>query len=332
MKTLFLDAPGALSLRDADAPTPGTGELLVRVKAATTCGTDLKAWRRGHPQIPMPGPFGHEWSGIVEAAGEGARFHPGDAVMGTHSAPCGHCRWCKKGQENLCATIMETKVLGTYADLVLIPERIAKVNVYAKPENLSFAEAALLEPLACAEQGMIELEKVGADLDRVLVIGPGAVGLMFCGLLRMIGSEVDLAGRNPERLALADHFGARAISLDEAERDYDAVIECTGSVEIWERSVEFLRRGGHAMLFGGPPAGTRASFDTHRLHYDQITLLSPFHFGTAAVRRAAQDLPEMGLGVLVTEERPLSEAERTFADLDAGRGIKYALIPGEGSR
>ncbi|MER3496717.1 MAG: hypothetical protein C4320_08085 [Armatimonadota bacterium] len=247
--------------------------------------------------------------------------------MGVHSAPCGSCDWCRKGQDNLCETLMATKVLGTYAEFVLIPKRIADVNVFVKPEEVGFSEAALLEPLACAEQGMIELEKSGADLDRVLVIGPGAVGLMFCGLLRMIGSSVDLAGRNPERLALAEAFGAHPISLDQAECNYDTVIECTGSVEIWERSVDFVRRGGHVMLFGGPPSGTRASFDTNRLHYDQITLLSPFHFGRAAVRRGAQDLPELNLSQLITAECPLAEAEATFHELAEGRGIKYAFTP-----
>ncbi len=331
MRAVLLEAPGVLRLAEREIPEPGPGDLLVRVEAATTCGTDLKAWRRGHPQIPMPGPFGHEWAGTVLAAGEGAKFSPGDEVMGVHSAPCGYCPPCRRGQENLCETIMATKVLGSYAERLLIPKRIADVNVYAKPAGLPWAEAALLEPLACAVQGVLELKKAGAWLGegaRALVIGPGAIGLMFVALLRRDGVAVDLAGRNPERLAVGEGFGARAMGLGEVPTGaYDVVVEATGTVEIWERSVDFPRRGGHVLLFGGPPGGARASFDTHRLHYDQITLLSPFHFGREAVRLAAEALPELGLGALVSGERTLEEMDATFRDLEAGRGLKYAVRP-----
>src|SRR5580693_6423859 len=100
MRSLILEKPGRLSLSELEVPKPGPGEVLIRVEAATTCGTDLKAFRRGHPQIPMPGPFGHEYSGVVVAAGDGAKFAVGEAVMGVHSAPCRHCFWCLHGQEN----------------------------------------------------------------------------------------------------------------------------------------------------------------------------------------------------------------------------------------
>lgn len=330
MRALFLNGPGQLEVVERDLGLPGPGELLLRVEAATTCGTDLKAWRRGHPQIPMPGPFGHEWAGIVVAAGEGAKFKAGDAVMGVHSAPCGHCLWCTRGQENLCESIMATKVLGSYAQMLKVPQRIADVNVYPKPRELPFAEAAMIEPLACAVQGVLELKKGGAwfgEGSRALVIGPGAIGLMFVALLRREGVNVDLAGRNKERLAVGERLGAHVLSLDDARTDYDIVIEATGQVEIWERSVDFSRRGGYVMLFGGPPGGTRASFDTHRLHYDQITLLSPFHFGTAAVRGAAEALPGLGLHELLSGDRTLDEMDATFKDLDEGKGVKYVIRP-----
>ncbi len=167
-------------------PEPGPGELLVRVRAATTCGTDLKAFRRGHPKIPMPGPFGHEYSGEVAAVGEGANFREGEAVMGVHSAPCQHCFWCLRGQENLCESIMETMVLGSFAEYLLIPERIARLNVYPKPEELPFAQASLLEPLSSVAQGVLELRRSGVlpGVENALVIGPGAIGLMWLSALR----------------------------------------------------------------------------------------------------------------------------------------------------
>ena len=332
MRALILDHPGCLGLQDVQRPQPGPGDLLVQVKAATTCGTDVKAFLRGHPQIPMPGPLGHEYSGVVAEAGAGAKFGPGDEVMGVHSAPCLACRWCLGGQENLCESIMATKVLGSYAEFLLIPERIASKNVFLKPEHLSFDTASLLEPLACVAQGVLELKKMGAlPAQKALVIGPGAIGLMYVKALQAAGvSRVVLAGRNPARLQVGEKLGAETCTWQKVEEhDFDIVVECTGQVEVWEKSVDFSRRGGIVVLFGGCPTGTRVTFDTRRLHYDQITLLSPFHFGTQAVRLANDwlSLDKIDFSALISGQRRLEDGEETFADLIAGRGIKYAFVP-----
>ncbi len=331
MRALILEAPGSIKLCETLIPQPSTGEVLIRVRAATTCGTDLKAYLRGHPQIPMPGGFGHEYSGVVAAVGEGAPFAVGDAVMGVHSAPCQTCFWCLRGQENLCESIMATKVLGSYAEYLLIPERIARLNVFPKPAELNFEMAALLEPLSCVAQA-IELLKVDAN-DRVLIMGPGAIGLMFVAALKHLGvGEVVLAGRNSARLAVGEQLGAKTLyngDLKPEGRGYDLVVECTGSVEIWERSLDFSRRGGTVVLFGGCPSGTAASFDTRRVHYDQISLLSPFHFGTSAVRTARRWLmhPNFDLSPLLTGNRELEDGEQVFQDLRDGVGLKYVFQP-----
>ena len=328
MQALVLEEPGCLSLREIQVPDPGPGEVLIRVQAATTCGTDLKAYLRGHPQIPMPGVFGHEYSGIVASIGEGAPFEVGDAVMGVHSAPCRSCFWCRRGQENLCESIMATKVLGSYAEFLLIPAHIARVNLFHKPAELTFEIASLLEPLSCVAQG-IELLNLRSD-DRVLIIGPGSIGLMFVAALRLLGIEsVTLAGRNRARLDVGERLGAMPSLLNDISGNFDLVIECTGNVDVWERSVDYSRRGGTVMLFGGCPSGTTASFDTKRLHYDQITLVSPFHFGTNAVRTARVWLIDhrMDLNPLISGTRSLDEGESTFEDLRQGRGLKYVFKP-----
>ena len=333
MRSLFLEAPGRLSLREVETPVPAEGEILVRVRAATTCGTDLKAFRRGHPKIPMPGPFGHEYAGVIEAVGENAAFRVGEAVMGVHSAPCQRCFWCLRGQENLCESIMETMVLGSFAESLLIPARVARLNVFEKPASLPFSQAALLEPFASVAQGVLELRKASVlpGAENALIIGPGAIGLLWLAALKAEGvPNVVVAGRNPERLLVAEGMGAkveRAEAIPPLDPGYDLVVECTGQVAVWESSVDHARRGGAVVLFGGPPGGTRAAFDTHRLHYDQISLLSPFHFGTAAVRLAREWLLSTDLTPLVTAERPLEDAEKVFADLEAGRGIKYVFVP-----
>lgn len=332
MQALMLQEPGCMTMQKVPIPVPGPGEVLIRVVVATTCGTDLKAYLRGHPQIPMPGVFGHEYAGIVHAVGESAPFQVGDEVMGVHSAPCQECFWCESGQENLCEHIMKTKVLGSYAEYLLIPAHIARLNLFHKPKDLSFARASLLEPLACVAHGLSMLRT--RVTDRVLVLGPGAIGLMFVSALRAMGiHDVTLVGRNPHRLAVGQQMGARTLAWEDVSasvgRGYDAVIECTGRVEIWERAIDFVRRGGQVMLFGGCPTGTQASFDTRRLHYDQITLLSPFHFGTEAVRKAKSWLEDRSLpfDLLISGDRELKDAPQVFEDLTRGLGIKYALRP-----
>lgn len=228
---------------------------------------------------------------------------------------------------------METMVLGSFAEFLLIPERIARLNVFEKPDALPFVQASLLEPLASVAQGILELRRMNVlpGVENALIVGPGAIGLMWLAALKAEGvPNVTVAGRNADRLAVAENMGARiepAESIPPLEPGYDLVVEATGQVAIWESSVDHVRRGGTVVLFGGPPGGTRASFDTHRLHYDQVTLLSPFHFGTDAVRLSREWLLSTDLSALITGERELEDAAATFADLEAGRGIKYAFIP-----
>jgi L-iditol 2-dehydrogenase len=334
MHALILEAPLTLSYREVEVPAVGQGEMLVRVESTTTCGTDLKAFKRGHPQIPMPGLFGHEYSGVVVESGADAPYPVGTPIMGVHSAPCQACFWCDRNQENLCESIMATKVLGSFAEYVLIPHRIGSRNVFEKPESISFDVASLLEPYACVAQALQEAQLQKWD-QRVLVIGPGAIGLLFVAALKQLGvSEVVLAGRNINRLAVGEKYGARTSQYSSfIESDFDVVIECTGQVEVWEKSIEFARKGGKVILFGGCAPGTRSSFDTARLHYSQIQLISPFHFGTAAVQQARNWIidAKVDLSLLISGERGLHEGKAIFEDLDAGKAIKYVIHPSQHS-
>lgn len=328
MDALVLQEPGTVRLERREAAQPGPGELLLRVKAANTCGTDLKAFRRGHPQIPMPGPFGHEYSGVVAEAGEGARFAPGDEVMGVHSAPCLECRPCRRGQENLCETVMSTKVLGSYAEYLLVPGRVAALNVFHKPPSLTHGEAACLEPLSCVAHALA-LAQPSAE-DRVLVVGAGSAALLFAAALQQLGvADVTLAGRRRERAPLANAMGASWADWPGEQGLFDLVVECTGMPEVWEAAHERVGRGGTLVLYGGCPSGTRASFDTGRTHYDEVRILSPFHFGRKDVAQARDWLLSPGFDVrpLLSGDRELAEAAAVFADLEAGFGVKYTFCP-----
>ena len=158
LATLLLE-PGRLVLREVDIPKAGPGEVVVKIRTALTCGTDLKTFRRGHPKMPTPTLFGHEFSGDIYEVGEGVtKFAAGDQVMTAPTAPCGSCVYCQKGQENLCSTAMDTMVFGAYAEYVCVPAHIVEHNMFAKPEHLSYSEAAMLEPLSCVVYGMDQVE------------------------------------------------------------------------------------------------------------------------------------------------------------------------------
>lgn len=336
--------PGRLVLRDVEIPKPGPGEVVVRVRTALTCGTDLKAFKRGHPKMKIPGPFGHEFSGDVHEIGEGiTKFKPGDQIMTAPSAPCGDCVYCRKNQENLCAMVMDKMVWGAFAEYVLMPAHIVENNMFAKPEHLSYEEAAMLEPLSCVVYGMDQVD-VKRD-DTVLIIGAGAIGLLHVMVARALGAErVIVAGRRKNRLKLAWALGADAVidvdkeSIFERVKELtqgmgaDIVIECTGQLAVWEETPELARPGGTVILFGGLPAGTRATFDTSRLHYDQITLKGVFHYTRSAVKKAYQLLSEKKITVngLISGTYSLNDLKHVFEDLlQQGQGIKFAVVPNE---
>lgn len=333
----FLIQPGVIEMREVPCPEPSRGEVLVKVKAALTCGTDLKAFLRGHPLIPMPGVFGHEFSGIIAATGRGVRgFKAGDEIMAVHSAPCRTCGYCRKKLFHLCERIMSTKVLGAYAEYLLLPAEIVRQNLYRKPRTLRFEEAAFLEPLSCVVHGMRGLPlKKG---DRTLIIGTGPIGLLHCALARAKGMKVLMNGRNPEKLHFSQQFGAdRTASPGELAEEvrsftggmgFDYVFECTGQVEVWEHAVDYARRGGTVVLFGGCKGGTKATYDTCRLHYDEITLKGAFHFTPQDVREAYALLKgSIDVSPLISGTYPLSDLPVAFERLAKGEGIKYAIIP-----
>ncbi|MHB8461741.1 MAG: zinc-dependent alcohol dehydrogenase [Vulcanimicrobiaceae bacterium] len=336
----MLVQPRKIELHDEPELHAPPGGLVVRVRAALTDGTDLKAFRRGHPQMPMPTRFGHEFSGDVVELGEGVTgWAVGDAVMCVHSAPCGSCFWCEKDEEELCSSVMSTKILGAYAECIAVPEHIVAQNCYPKPRDLPYDEAAFLEPLACVVHS-VSYAGVRAG-DWALVLGDGGFGLLHAEVLRAQGVRVILAGRRDERLEIARSFGIECVvdtkmqqidaivSEQTDDRGIDCVIECTGSEEVWERAPHYARRGGTVLFFGGLPASASVTFLARRMHYDEVKLLSPFHFSPRDVRAAYELLVSGKIVVssLVTSTFPLHRIGEVFAELDAGRGVKYAIIP-----
>jgi L-iditol 2-dehydrogenase len=341
LRRAMLVSPRHLEICDFIPPRPGPGEVLLHVRCALSCGTDLKTWRRGHPLWKMPMPLGHEFSGVVAEVGEGVEgFKAGDEIMAAPTAPCGECFYCGRGQENLCAIAIEKMVLGAYGDMLLLPAHIVRRNAFVKPHDLPFEEAALLEPLSCVvhAQAMAKPEKH----ETVLIVGAGPFGLLHMMALRSAGiREVVIVGRGDARLRWAGEFGADRV-IDSRRQDAaaiasrlnggfgpDLVIECTGQVEGWTDALARTRRGGRVVFFGGCPPGTALSVDTRRMHYDGLTLLAPFHYRPRDVRRSYELLAEGGLGAgrIVNEHRRLSDLSEVFSMMDRSAVLKCAVIP-----
>jgi len=331
-------------------PAPGPGEILLRVRAATTCGTDLKVFQRGgHPRmLKAPTPFGHEMAGTVAAVGEGIeRWHEGDRVVVANSAPCGVCEWCSRGRENLCSDLHYLN--GAFSEYLLVPRRFAQQSMYALPAAIPFEIAALAEPLACVLHGLeiSSLERASG----IVVYGGGPIGLLFVDVLANSPSDfpaegehhIVLADPNPARLEAGkilgadvvvqvDRDGGEAARLCRTSRTgdgFDVAIEATGSPAAWQDALASVRPGGLVQLFGGCPPGTTVPLDTHRLHYSEITVKSAYHHRPATFQRALDLLASGRLHprVLLSAERPLAQLEEALRSMRRREALKVVIRP-----
>ncbi len=297
MRAARFYGPGDLRIEDVPDPQPGRGDVLVQIELALTDGTDLKTFRRGHPLLlsELPSPFGHEFCGFDVATGK--------RVVAANSAPCGTCAQCTRGRQTLCENLLPL-LNGAYAELLVVPERIARVNLHPVPRTVASEVAALVEPLACALHATAGIEAG----QTVAVLGPGPMGVLLCACLKDAGATVVVAGGTAERRALAAEFGA---TPGEAA-DADVVIAAVGTGEAGRDARELVRPGGTGLFFGG----REVAVDTFRLHYEELTLRGAFHHTPRAVRRA---LAFLATGArpwerLVTHEVALEGVPGLFAD------------------
>lgn len=349
MRAAVLYGQQDLRLETIADPTPGPGEIIIAVHAATTCGTDLKVWRRGgHARMLTPPIlFGHEAAGEIVALGAGvAGWQIGQRVVANNSAPCGDCFYCHRQEYSLCQNLEFNN--GTYAEYLKIPARIVAQNLFAIPEHLPTAIAAMTEPLACVLHGAARCSFSPDQVRRwpkppqILVIGDGAIGLMFVGVLAQQGANVILAGGSPSRLEIGQIFGATTILNHRQTPDLpttikeltaglgaDIVIEATGVPSVWETAIACTRPGGTVNLFGGCPRDTQITVNTEQLHYGELTLKGVFHNTPYYVRQALQVLSEHAIpwSKLITRTAPLSELEATFQAMLNRQVIKVAIDP-----
>ena len=343
MQAAVLHGREDIRIESVPVPRAEPGELIVRVGAALTCGTDLKVFRRGYHarMIVPPALFGHELAGTVVEAGKGVtEFAPGARVVALNSAPCGHCYFCEHSQENLCDDLLFNN--GAYAEFIRVPARIVAKNTLQVPEHVPLEHAALTEPLACAVHGFEDSRPCpGAT---VAVIGGGPLGLMILHVAALAGCEVIAIVKHDGQVEAARQLGAAHVvqtssirkairdtrALTPKDRGVDIAIEAVGVPEAWQEAVEMVRKGGTVNFFGGCAVGTHVTLDTNRIHYNDITLRATFHH-TPAMCRKALDLIASGkfqAGAFITGHAHLYELNRVFEKLmNRSSEIKTAIVP-----
>jgi len=331
-----------LQVEPVAVPTIHNGDILVRVKVALTCGTDVKVFRRGYHarMIVPPAVFGHELAGDVVAVGENVqKFSVGQRVVAANSAPCEQCYFCRRDLQNLCEDLLFNN--GAYAEYIRIPARIVERNTYLIPSHVGYHDAALIEPLACVVRGFEESAPRAGD--NIAIVGLGPIGLMFVKLAKLHGCRVIAVGRRRTQLDRAESLGADELVMagDDSNpvktireithgRGVEIAIEAVGRPETWEWAVNMVRRGGTVNFFGGCPNDSKVNLDTALLHYSEITCKASFHHTPAYIRKAL-DLVCQGhisASFFVNREEPLANLLEVMRHLMSHNGhLKTAIVP-----
>ncbi len=342
MKAAVLNKAEDLKIIDLEIPKANDGEIIMKVKSALTCGTDVKTFRRGHPTIPFGEnkvAFGHEGSGVVYEVGNGVSdFKVGDRIAAHNTAPCHSCYSCRVGDYSMCDNLYQMR--GTWAEYVKIPAQIVKENVFKIPDNMSHKQAALLEPLSCAVYG-VDLSDIKLG-DLVVVNGCGPIGLMMLKCAKLKGASVIACDFTDLRLETAKKLGADMIvdlkkvddqvdavrQLTPYSRGVDVAIEATGVPEVWEKNMKMARKGGMVMEFGGCKPGTTITVDTKLLHYSQLTIkgvyhTTPKHVGMAFELIKRGEFPE---DIMINKSFKLENALEALLSHAKGEVIKNEII------
>lgn len=342
MKAAMLYGIKDLRIEDIETPKVYADEVLVKVKAATTCGTDLKIFQRGYVErvIKLPTIFGHEWAGDVVEVGKGLEWPKrGMRVRAGNSAPCLRCVMCQKGKYNLCENM--TWLWGAYAEYIKVPAPVVRINMQEIPPHVSYEEAAITEPLACVLHG---IEDVGVKLgDSIAIIGAGPIGLLHLLTAKKMGAEkvimIDLV---EERLDFAKKLGADETvnaakeKVEEKVKQLtsgygaDIVIEAIGRPETWEQALKLVRKGGKVLEFGGCPPGAEIKVNAELLHYGEVTVMGTFHATPLHFRKALNLITSKTVDVapLVTRKMPLEKIKEAFEILATSKNdVKIAIEP-----
>ncbi|MHA1264841.1 MAG: zinc-binding dehydrogenase [Candidatus Helarchaeota archaeon] len=346
MRAAIFHGPKNVTLEDVPLPTISDDEVLVKIKAATTCGTDRKLYLRPGKKYPSyftpPSIFGHEIAGEIYKIGKNITdYEIGQAVYVHDSGPCLKCFYCKIGRHSLCENI--TWNWGTWTEFLRVPKEIIQCGnmVPFNPKLLSYAEAALTEPLSCVLMG-VERSNIGLG-DTVVINGAGPIGLFWTNLVKNKGAKIIQIDLKNERLEMARRAGADIVLNATEEEDIiqavkdqtpagrgaDIAVEAIGYPETWEITVKMARKGGLVNLFGGPPPTSEFTINTGLLHYNELSLIGVFHTTPRYVQASINLLSnrKIDTDIFITDTRKLDELDIILDNLVNQRGVKTAIIP-----
>ncbi|WP_192250924.1 zinc-dependent alcohol dehydrogenase family protein [Mesorhizobium silamurunense] len=342
MRAVRLEAIGSIALLEVDRPLPGPEDVLVRIEACGVCGTDRHLFHGEFPSKP-PVTLGHEFCGIVEAAGEAvAAIAVGDRVTGDPNVSCGRCSQCRAGRVNLCSNLRAIGIHrdGGFADYVVMPQSQA----FLLPADLKPTHGAFCEPLACCLHG-VDLAAIRPGA-AVVVLGGGVIGLLTVQLAKLAGAAtIILSTRQASRRALAEELGATA-TVDPSAGDpieaiagksglvpggVDVVLECAGVRDTVEQSVRLARAGGTVIIVGVVPQGMKVAVEPFDLLFRELkvlgSFLNPFTHGRAAQLIASGAIE---IDKLISKEVSLEEAPQVISNPAAPGEVKVLVVPGRG--
>jgi L-iditol 2-dehydrogenase len=339
MRGVVFVKPKKLELRQVPVPQIGPEDILVKIKLATTCGTDLKTYKRGHHEIPEGKVFGHELAGeVVDVGKDVTKFKPGMRVIPHNSAPCGKCYYCKHGQGNLCDSILFN--FGAFGEYSSIPGPIVDINTFEIPELCKYDDVVTLEPLSTVVHGQRLLQIQPGD--SLALIGSGPIGLMHLQMALNSGvSKIIAVDISETRLKVAKEMGAQYI-INASDVDpiaaikeltdgmgTDVSIEATGAVAGWQSALKAARKGGKVLWFGGLKPEDRMDLEVHHIHYNETTIFNTHHSTPLDVHIAFELLTSGRINGndLISMEMPLEKVEEALLKMDAGEVVKVAIKP-----
>jgi threonine dehydrogenase-like Zn-dependent dehydrogenase len=351
MKAAVFRKPGHIEVTEIDRPVAGPGDVLVRVRAASICGTDLRIMQHGHFRIE-PGQsrvLGHEVAGeIVEVGGDVSGWSVGGRVGVTPNVGCGRCRQCRAGLNQMCSTYdaFGITIDGGFQEYMLVPAwALERDNLSRLPDGMPYEIAALVEPMSCCLSGQRKVDLKASD--SVLIIGAGPIGCFHAVLAKLRGSQqVMVANTRRTRLEIAGVLGAdeliavgevdlhaRVMELTEGE-GADVVITCVSKPEVIESVTGLMARNGRANVFSGLGKSEHPRIDVNALHYRAQTLTGTTGSSIQDYRDTLEIIDTSGvdLSPIISRRFRLDEIEDAMEHSRSGQGMKsIILFEGESS-
>lgn len=333
MKFVFSEN-GKILIKEMEKPLLGGGDILVKMRACSICGSDLEKVYGSYGAVSMR--LGHEIAGeVVETKNEA--FVKDDRVFVHHHVPCHDCFYCSREEYVLCEEYMKSNVEPCgLAEYIRVPKwNVSKGGVIKIPEKMDYEEAALAEPLACCIKSVKKLNV--KKNDTAAVIGCGPVGMMHAMLLKPICNEIFITDRNDYRLNFAKRY-ARTINSSKENaaeiikqhtdgRGADIVIVATGNINAMMQSFELVRKGGKIMLFGVPSKGTMLNIDANKLFMNEISLLTSGYCSEIETNEALKliESGEINAKELVTHRYRIDKAAEAFETAHKGDAMKVVV-------